>query len=112
MAYMKKEIRELVEKIYKDKEFIIFPASSVEELIDESQQQNNCVRTYAEKYANGNCDIYFMRKINTPKVSLVTVEVRNNKIVQKRTKNNEKTNKEQDEFLETWQKKVLERVAV
>lgn len=109
---IEKRLETLMKNVFKNNEFIIFPASSVAELVEESKQQNNCVRTYAERYADGNCDIYFMRKIDTPNISLVTVEVRNNKVVQKRTKNNEKTNKKQDKFLDTWQKKVLERVAV
>ena len=98
--------------IFKNKEFIIFPAASVDALIDESKQQNNCVRTYTERYAEGECDIYFMRKIDKPSISLVTVEVKNNKVVQKRTKNNNKTNKKQDKFLETWQEKVLQKIAI
>ena len=53
-----------------------------------------------------------MRKVNTPKISLVTVEVKNDRIVQKRTKNNANTNKKQDKFLDEWQKKLLEKVAV
>lgn len=106
-----KRVKKLEKNTFKDKDFIIFPASSVESLIDESKQQNNCVRTYAEKYANGDCDIYFMRKVDNPKISLVTVEVKDNKVVQKRTKNNEKTNKKQDKFLNIWQKKILEKRA-
>lgn len=106
-----KRVEKLEKNTFKDKEFIIFPASSIESLIDESKQQNNCVRTYAEKYANGECDIYFMRKVDNPKISLVTVEVKDNKVVQKRTKNNERTSKKQDKFLNTWQKRVLERKA-
>ncbi len=118
---MKQELlaKKIVERVaslskhtFKNKEFIIFPATSVNDLIDESKQQNNCVRTYAEKYADGDCDIYFMRKVNTPKISLVTVEVKNNRIVQKRTKNNANTNKKQDKFLDEWQKKLLEKVVV
>jgi hypothetical protein len=105
-------VKILTKNTFKNKEFIIFPASSVESLIDESTQQNNCVRTYAERYAEGECDIYFMRKVDEPSISLVTVEVKNNRVVQKRTKNNSKTNKKQDKFLETWEKKVLEKVAV
>lgn len=96
---------------FENKEFIIFPAISIESLFEESKQQNNCVKTYAEKYANGECDIYFMRKIANPKQSLVTVEVKNNKVIQKRTKNNDKTNTKQDKFLKMWQEKVLERKA-
>lgn len=109
---IEKRLETLLNNVFKNKEFVIFPAASVADLINESKQQNNCVRTYAEKYANGECDIYFMRKIDTPNVSLVTVEVRNNKVVQKRTKNNQQTNKKQDKFLNTWEKKVLERIAV
>lgn len=109
---IEKRVETLIKNVFKNKEFVIFPASSVEELIDESTQQNNCVRTYAEKYADGDCDIYFMRKLETPTVSLVTVEVKNNKVVQKRIKNNGITNKKQDKFLDTWQKKVLEKVAI
>ena len=109
---IEKRVETLIKNVFKNKEFVIFPASSVEELVDESTQQNNCVRTYAEKYADGDCDIYFMRKLETPTVSLVTVEVKNNKVVQKRIKNNGMTNKKQDKFLDTWQKKVLEKVAI
>ena len=74
--------KELSSNKYQNKKFIIFPALSIESLKDESKQQNNCVRTYAEKYATGTCDIYFMRDINQPKKSLVTIEVKNNKVVQ------------------------------
>lgn len=109
---IEKRVKDLMDNTFKNKEFIIFPASSVEELVDESKQQNNCVRTYAEKYSNGECDIYLMRKISNPKISVVTVEVKENRVVQKRTKNNEKTNKKQDEFLDAWQKRVLQKVAI
>ena len=42
----------LKDNIFKDKCFIIFPAKNVEDLENESKEQHNCVRTYAEKYAN------------------------------------------------------------
>lgn len=106
---IEKRAKELAKYIFKNKEFIIFPADSIEAMVDESKQQNNCVRTYTEKYAGGQCDIYFMRCVDNPSISLVTVEVKDNKIVQKRTKNNKITNKKQDKFLNMWQKKVLER---
>jgi len=65
------------------------------------------VRTYAEKYANGECDIYFMRTLKEPEKSLVTVEVKNNKIIQSRVKNNKNANKIQARFLEKWKNEVL-----
>ena len=101
----------LKKNIFKNNGFIIFPAESVQAMIEESTQQHNCVRTYADKYANGECDIYFMRKANKPTESLVTMEVVENKVVQKRIKHNEKTTEKQDKFLKTWERKVLNRVA-
>lgn len=106
---IQERLEALSKNIYKNKKFIIFPADSAESLIDESQQQNNCVRTYVDRYAEGNCDIYFMRNVDNPKKSLVTIEVRKNKVVQKRTKNNEKTTTEQDKFLKKWEETVLNK---
>ena len=96
---IKKRGKELSSNKYQNKKFIIFPALSIESLKDESKQQNNCVQTYAEKYATGTCDIYFMRDINKPKKSLVTIEVKNNSVVQSRIKNNDDPNKKQLEFI-------------
>lgn len=103
--------KELSINKYQNNKFIIFPAFTVEALKDESKQQNNCVQTYAEKYATGTCDIYFMRNINQPKKSLVTIEVRNNKVVQSRIKNNAAPNKKQLAFINKWERKVLKGVA-
>ncbi len=104
---VKKRFKELVKNSYENKRYTIFPASSVSSLEQESKQQNNCVKTYAEKYAQSECDIYFMRLVTYKNKSLVTVEVKNNKIVQKRTKNNQQTTKEQDKFLDMWERKIL-----
>lgn len=102
-----KRYKTLIKNKFNNKKYIIFPAKNVEALVDESSQQNNCVRTYAERVAKGECDIYFMRYLESENKSLVTVEVRNNKVVQKRTKNNFETTKEQDRFLSKWEKEVL-----
>lgn len=109
---IQKRAEQLKKYIFKDKEFIIFPAVSINAMIDESKQQNNCVKTYTERYSNGECDIYFMRRVDKPNISLVTVEVKDNRVVQKRTKNNERTNKKQDKFLDKWQQRVLQKVAI
>ena len=99
--------KKLQKNIYKSKKYIIFPVGNVEDLVDESSQQNNCVKTYAERIANGECDIYFMRLLSEQNKSLVTVEVRNNKVVQQRTKNNNDTEKEQKTFLKRWERRIL-----
>jgi len=99
--------KELQKNIFSNNKYFIVPAKSVKELEDESKQQNNCVRTYAERYSKGNCDIYFMREKENPKKSLVTIEVKNNKVVQSRIKNNRDINKNQKNFLDKWENKVL-----
>ena len=106
---IRKRYEEIKDNIYKNKKYIIFPVKTQNELINESKQQNNCVKTYAERIAKGECDIYFMRSLSDVSKSLVTVEVRNNKVVQKRTKNNMITTKVQDSFLELWEQKILNK---
>lgn len=104
-----KKYKKLKEYIYSDSKYIIQPASSYEDLEIESIQQHNCVRTYAESVASNKCDIYFMRLIDSPNRSLVTVEVRNNEIVQQRAKNNQDITKEQKKFLQIWEKQILNK---
>ena len=103
--------KELSVNKYKNNKFIILPAPNLKALQDESSQQNNCVRTYAEEYANGASDIYFMREIKKPKKSLVTVEVKNNKVVQSRIKYNNDPNQTQLAFLNEWERNILRKAA-
>ena len=51
-----------------------------------------------------------MRLIKDINHSLVTVEVRENKVVQKRTKNNEKITMDQNKFLNLWENTILKRM--
>ncbi len=104
---IKKRYNQIKNTTFSDDQFIIFPVKKVEELIDESKQQNNCVKTYASSIASGKCDIYFMRYVACPDKSLVTVEVKNHRVVQQRTKNNRDTTEEQKRFLKEWETSIL-----
>lgn len=104
--------KQLKKNIYKDDQFIIVPAKSVEALENESKQQSNCVRTYSEKYADGRCDIYFMRLLKKKNKSLVTVEVKDNEVVQSRVKYNYSPKEIQLLFLKKWQEKILQKCRV
>lgn len=88
---------------YEDDKYIIFPASSIESLIDESTQMSNCVRTYIEDYSDGYCQIYFMRYKDSKDKSLVTIEVRGRKVVQARTKFNKDTTLEMNNVIKKWE---------
>ena len=104
---IKERYKTLQKNTFSSNKYFIIPAKSINELEDESKQQDNCVRTYAKDYSNGKCDIYFMREKDKPNKSLVTVEVKQNKVVQSRTKYNGNINKTQERFLKKWEDKVL-----
>ncbi|MBP3254921.1 MAG: PcfJ domain-containing protein [Clostridia bacterium] len=103
-----KRYAELKKNEYDNKIFFIRPAKSLSDMKDEAKQQSNCIYTnYSGKYAKGETDIYFMRKVDNPKKSLVTLEVKEGKIRQKYQKLNRITTDEQDKFIKEWEKAVL-----
>lgn len=105
---IEKRGEQLEKNKYQNNVFFIRPAKSLDDMKDEAKQQNNCVyKNYSELYANGNTDIYFLRKVNKPEKSLVTVEVCNGQIRQERQKYNKDTTEAQKNFLEKWKKEVL-----
>lgn len=67
---------------YKYKDYIFIYPETPEDIKDEAVQQTNCVAGYIDKVLNGTCHIVFLRNKNTPKQSLVTIEVKNNQVVQ------------------------------
>lgn len=104
--------KELLDNKYQNEIYVVFPAPSVNALKNESKQQNHCVQSYAGRYGNGECDIYFMRYKKNKSKSLVTIEVKNNKIVQKRKKDNELTEEQENVFLKMWEKTVLQKCRI
>lgn len=109
----KKRIDKSMEKTFGDYTFI-YP-DCTQDIKDESVAMNNCVSSYINRVIEGNCHILFLRKTNTPDESLVTIEVRNNRIVQALQKYNNPLTNEQQEVVNMWnmwwEKKVNENVA-
>ena len=66
------------------KDYIFIYPKSAEEIRKEGKNNHNCVATYIKDVMSRRCDILFLRKKDEPKKSLVTIEVRNGKIVQAR----------------------------
>lgn len=77
---------------------VIYP-DSTQDIKDEAVQQNNCVASYIQDVIDGKCDIVFLRKIGTLNKSLVTVEVRDGKVVQCRGKYNRECTPEELDVL-------------
>ena len=66
---------------------------------------SNCVSSYIDKVIDGYCHILFLRKKNSPKESLVTIEVRNDQIVQAKRRFNDDVTEEQKEVINKFNKK-------
>ena len=92
---------------YEDETYVIYPATSIADLVDESRQQKNCVRTYYKKIANYECQIYFMRYKTDITKSFVTIEVQNSAIVQARIKYNESPPDEVITILREWENNLI-----
>ena len=109
---IQKRLEDLNKNIYKNNKYIVFPAPSAEALLKESEEQHNCVfKSYLKKYCNSLTDIYFLRKVDSPNKSFVTVEVNNNRVVQAKAKYNEDVSKETQKFLDRWERR-LQKVAI
>lgn len=93
-----------LEMEYTFKNYIFIYPKCVQDIKDESVQMSNCVSSYVQKVIDGNCDILFLRYKDSPDKSLVTIEVRNNKIVQALQKYNHPLTKEQQEVVDKWNK--------
>ena len=90
---------------YKYKDYIFIYPKCVQDIRDEAVNQNNCVASYIDNVINGDCHILFLRKKDSLNDSLVTIEVRNNQIVQAKRKFNYPVTKEDQEAIDYWNKK-------
>lgn len=79
----------------------IYPKTT-KDIKDEAVQQSNCVASYIDKVIGGSCDIILMRKKNDVENSLVTVEVRNGKVVQARQRFNESVNESEQKAIDKY----------
>lgn len=91
---------------FSDNKYIIFPAPSVDYIKDEGKQQNNCVATtYLIPYSQGKTEIYFIRKLENPTVSFITLEYACNRVVQKELPSHKNNfSQEQLDFIDKWLK--------
>lgn len=92
---------------YEDDKYVIYSANNIESLIDESRQMHNCVRTYIESVGENKCQIYFMRHKKSVNESFVTIEVKDNSIVQARCKYNKLPDDKIKEVLKKWERTLI-----
>ena len=99
----RKRINKNYECTYKNYVFI-YP-DCTQDIKTEACQQNNCVASYIDRVIDGNCHIMFLRKKDSPDESLVTIEIRHNRIVQAKRRFNDPVTQEDQEAIDYWNKK-------
>lgn len=104
----KKRIKKEYECSFGD--YIFIYPKCTQNIKDEAVSQNNCVASYIDKVIDGNCHILFLRKKNKPNDSLVTIEVRNNQIVQAKRRFNYDVTDEQQKIIDKFNQKFSKGV--
>ena len=84
----------------------IYPKCS-ERIKDEAVQQGNCVASYIKYVIDGRCDILFMRNADAPTSSLITIEVRDNKVVQAKGRHNRDVTKSEAAVIEKYNEYLI-----
>lgn len=88
---------------YSDDEYMIIIPRSAEDVRDEGRQQRHCIaRAYINHIAVGDTVCVFMRKVNQPNRSYITIEIRNNVIRQACVGNNHSVPDEQRDWIRNW----------
>ncbi|RHP47091.1 hypothetical protein DWZ40_08335 [Clostridium sp. AF32-12BH] len=99
----KKRITKQYECTFGD--YIFIYPKSTQDIKQEACMQNNCVASYIDRVINGECHILFLRKKDRPSDSLVTIEVRDNHIVQARRRFNDPVTPEDQVAIDAFNKK-------
>lgn len=95
---------------YKDNKYCIIIPTKANEIVDEGYRLGHCVGSYVDRIINGNTFILFMRKVNSPEESLVTIELKEGKVCQYKGRGDRAVTKEEDDFLVKWcEEKNLEK---
>ena len=109
---IKLRLKSLSKYLFEDDTFLIRPAASSKEMIEEGKNNHNCVGTYVKRYAEGETLIMFVRNKLEADKTLVTVEIRDNKIVQARQDRNKPASEEVMNFLRKFEMSKLGGIKV
>lgn len=91
------------------KGYLVCVPQSTQDIKDEAVQQNNCVASYINRVINGDCQIVFLRDKQIPDKSLVTLEVREDKVVQAKQQYNQEPTPEQWDVIHKYETCLKER---
>lgn len=106
-----KQTEEHQKLAYSYKDYSVILPSNSSEIIDEGMNQSNCVASYINKVVQGDTLILFMRNNKFINDSLVTIEVKSDKVVQVKGYANRGTTSEEDKFINKWAKDKKLKIA-
>lgn len=89
---------------YENDKYIVKAPRNYFELLNEGKELNHCVGSYAKLVARGNTNIMFVRYKVEESISFMTLEIKNNQIIQAKKKGNNYPNDEEIKFLEEYAK--------
>lgn len=92
----------------KGKGLILVVPQNGDEIRKEGEALHHCVGGYVERVANGQTNIFFIRKADHPEQSYYTMEWRDNRIIQCRGKSNCGMTPEVKAFTQVFEKKMQE----
>lgn len=105
---IKKRVKSLEKYTFQDENYLIRPAKSSKEIIEEGSELNHCVAThYLIPYAKGETNILLLRKTLEPDKPFCTVEVKDNEVKQAYIKNDIIPPKDTLAFIEKFKKAKL-----
>lgn len=89
---------------YSNGKYSVIVAKTSQDLIQEGIDLHHCVGSYVDKVQNGECSIFFLRKIDEIDKSLITIEVIKDRIIQVRGLCERLMDDEERKFLMEWTK--------
>ena len=88
---------------YRDDDYFIMIPRSPEDVREEGRQQGHCVATrFMDYIAAGDTSVVFMRRTDDPNTSLITIEVRNNRMRQACIGDNQEVPGRYREWIRNW----------
>jgi hypothetical protein len=87
---------------FKNDKYCIVAPPTLQSIVQEGSALHHCVASYIDRVVEGQTTIMFLRTVEEPETSLVTVELRNKTIGQARGHSNRNINKEESDFLEEY----------
>ena len=90
---------------------LIRPAADADELIGEGAALHHCVGGYADRMAKGETAIFFIRRLRRPEESYYTLELRDGRVIQCRTRHNAGYERDQEvyDFVAEWLRDVVHK---